>query len=265
MDDDPNMTAEIALCWALNAKNSLENYLGFSPFQLVFGESPKLPSVFTAGPPGFEEVVMSKSVAEHINALHAAREAFIKCEADKVLKQALKSRIYTQGQDISVGDWIYFKNLRKWEGPVKITTCDGKLLYAVRNGRLLTINSDHATLARFEGEFIDNPSLAVSGEDVPEQTVNNEVPQLETGQQIVSRENVEQAVEDNVAGQHDQEDDNNSQIDLVNNDMTSGEVLKKGEHHDQEELPPRPTPSKIDKCKLREKDVIPFIKYNEEG
>ena len=94
---------------ALNAKNSLENYLGFSPFQLVFGESPKLPSVFTAGPPGFEEVVMSKSVAEHINALHAAREAFIKCEADKVLKQALKSRIYTQGQDISVGDWIYFK------------------------------------------------------------------------------------------------------------------------------------------------------------
>ena len=288
MDDDSNMTAEIALCWALNAKNSLENYLGFSPFQLVFGESPKLPSVFTAGPPGFEEVVMSKSVAEHINALHAAREAFIKCEADKVLKQALKSRIYTQGQDISVGDWIYFKNLRKWEGPVKITTRDGKLLYAVRNGRLLTINSDHATLARFEGEFIDNPSLAVSDDDVPEPTVNNEVPQLETGQQIVnneppqletgqqivSRENVEQAVEDNVTGQHAQDDDaaleaysndNNSENDQVNNDVISREVMEEGEHHDQEELSPRPTPSKIDKSKLREKDVIRFKKSNEEG
>ena len=217
---------------------------------------------------------MSKSVAEHINALHAAREAFIKCEADKVLKQALKSRIYTQGQDISVGDWIYFKKLRKWEGPVKITTRDGNLLYAVRNGRLLTINSDHATLARFEGEFIDNPNLAVSGEDVPEQTVNNEVPQLETGQQIVSRENVEQAVEDNVAGQHAQEDDealevysndNNSENDQVNNDVISREVLEEGEHHDQEELSPRPTPSKIDKSKLREKDVIRFRKSNEEG
>lgn len=71
----------------MNTKNSLENYLGFSPFQLVFGESPKLPSVFTAGPAGFEKVVMTKAVAEHINALHAAREAFIQLEADRVLKQ----------------------------------------------------------------------------------------------------------------------------------------------------------------------------------
>ena len=158
MDEDPSMSSDTALCWALNAKNSLENYMGFSPFQLVFGENPKLPSVFTAGPPGLEEVVMSKAVAEHINALHAAREAFIKCEADRVLKQALKSRVYTQSGNISAGDWIYFKNKRKWEGPVKVTTKDGKILYAIRKGRLLTINSDHATLAKFEGEFIDNAS-----------------------------------------------------------------------------------------------------------
>ena len=89
------MEAEKAFCWALNAKNLLENCDGFSPFQLVFGESPKLPSVFTSGPPGWEEVVMSKGIADIINAMHAAREAFISCEADKVLKQALKSRIYT--------------------------------------------------------------------------------------------------------------------------------------------------------------------------
>ena len=54
MDHDPNMSSDIALCWALNAKNSLENYMGFNPFQLVFGETPKLPSVFTEGPPGYE-------------------------------------------------------------------------------------------------------------------------------------------------------------------------------------------------------------------
>ena len=66
----------------------------------------------------------------------------------------MKSRIYTQGKDISVGDWIYFRNdTKKWEGPVKITTKDGKKLYAIRNRKLLTINSDHATLAKFEGEF----------------------------------------------------------------------------------------------------------------
>ena len=61
--EDPSLSAEVALTWALVAKNSLENYSGFSPFQLVFGESPKLPSVYTAGPPGLEEVIMKKCVA----------------------------------------------------------------------------------------------------------------------------------------------------------------------------------------------------------
>ena len=38
---------EVALCWALNAKNSLQNIFGFSPYQLVFGRNPNLPSVMT--------------------------------------------------------------------------------------------------------------------------------------------------------------------------------------------------------------------------
>ena len=77
LDEDKDLSSDTALCWALNAKNSLENNNGFSPFQLVFGESPKFPSVFTAGPPGMEEVVMNKKVAERINAMHSAREAFL--------------------------------------------------------------------------------------------------------------------------------------------------------------------------------------------
>ena len=55
MDEDPTLSSECALSWALNAKNSLENYQGFSPFQLVFARNPKLPSVFTCGPPGLEK------------------------------------------------------------------------------------------------------------------------------------------------------------------------------------------------------------------
>ena len=74
---DQGLKPEIALCWALNAKNSLENYQGFSPAQLVFGENPKLPALYSAGPPGLEEVNVSKSAAMHISALHLAREAFI--------------------------------------------------------------------------------------------------------------------------------------------------------------------------------------------
>ena len=40
----------------------------------------------------------------HISALHLAREAFVECEADRVLKTALKQRVYARGEDISPGD-----------------------------------------------------------------------------------------------------------------------------------------------------------------
>ena len=145
---DPTIPPEIALCWALNAKNTLENNQGFSPAQLVFGENPSLPSVYAAGPPGWEEVEMSKSLSQHIQALHLAREAFMQVENDKALKTILKKRVYSNTIELNPGDWIYYKNDRKWEGPIKITTKDGKLLYAVRAGKLVTINADHAKLVK---------------------------------------------------------------------------------------------------------------------
>ena len=159
---DPNLSAEVALTWALVAKNTLQNVSGYSPFQIVFGHSPSLPSVYTVGPPGLEEVAMSKSVADHINALFLAREAYIQGESDRVLKAALKQRVYKRGEDIQIGDWIYFNNTGKWQGPVKVTTKDGKSLYVVRSGKLLTVNTDHAQLAEFEGEFVRNPNLKES-------------------------------------------------------------------------------------------------------
>ena len=88
---------------------------------------------------------MNEVLAEHI-ALHSAKEAFIECESDRIIKTALKKKIYSRLEDREQGSWIYYKTDKKWEGPVKVTTKDGKPLYAVRAGKLLTINSDHALL-----------------------------------------------------------------------------------------------------------------------
>ena len=167
LSQDSEMSAEVALTWALAAKNTLQNVSGFSPFQIVFGQNPSLPSVYTTGPPGLEEVVMSKVVADHINALFLAREAYIAGESDRTLKAALKQRIYKRGEDIQIGDWIYFTRNGKWNGPVKVSAKDGKNLYVVRAGKLLTVNSDHAQLADFEGELVSNPSnpTEVKGSD----------------------------------------------------------------------------------------------------
>jgi hypothetical protein len=75
----------------------------------------------------------SKVLADQINALHRAREAYIECERDRGLRAALKKKIYKR-DDINARDWIYFKNDKKWQDPVKFTTKDGKRLYAVRGG-----------------------------------------------------------------------------------------------------------------------------------
>ena len=165
--EDPSINPELALCWALAAKNSLENYQGFSPAQLVFGENPKMPALYSAGPPGLEKVQVSKAAAAHISALHLAREAFIQCEADRVLRTALRQRVYARGEDVMPGDWIYFKSkTRRWEGPVKVTSKDGKLLYVVRAGRLMTINSDHAELANTSDEVINSNEATTGIQDV---------------------------------------------------------------------------------------------------
>ena len=104
MFQDPSLKPEVALCWALAAKNSLENYQGFSPAQLVFGENPIFPALYSTGPPGMEEVRVSKAAAMHISALHLAREAFVQCEADRVLKTAaITKAIITPIDAASVG------------------------------------------------------------------------------------------------------------------------------------------------------------------
>ena len=78
--EDTKCTADLALCWAVNAKNSLMNVAGFSPFQLVLGTNPRLPSCITNEAPALTQESTSQLIRENLNALHAARTAFISCE-----------------------------------------------------------------------------------------------------------------------------------------------------------------------------------------
>ena len=72
----------------------------------------------------------------------------MQCENDKALKEILKSRLYTKKEDVMRGDWIYFKNEREWEGPVRVTAIDGKTILAIRAGKLLHINTDYVTVIK---------------------------------------------------------------------------------------------------------------------
>ena len=67
---DTNCSLELALCWALNAKNSLQNTAGFSPFQLVLGRNPKLPTTLTDDLPALPMKPSSEVLQNNLNALH---------------------------------------------------------------------------------------------------------------------------------------------------------------------------------------------------
>ena len=78
--EENSIEFDLALAWCPNAKKSITNVHGFSPFQLAIGQNPKLPSVFTDRPPALTISESNKILTSNLTALHKAREAFIASE-----------------------------------------------------------------------------------------------------------------------------------------------------------------------------------------
>ncbi|MES9884882.1 MAG: transposase family protein [Sedimenticola sp.] len=67
LEDQPNLKLEVALL-AVNAKNSLSMVYGWSPYQLVYGANPNIPSTLDDKPPALENTTISENFAKHLNA-----------------------------------------------------------------------------------------------------------------------------------------------------------------------------------------------------
>ena len=63
------------------------------PYQLVFGVNPNFPSVLVDKAPALEETTISEVFAEHFNALHSARRAFIQAESSERIRRTLRHQI----------------------------------------------------------------------------------------------------------------------------------------------------------------------------
>ena len=94
---------------ALHAKNSLQMVHGFSSYQLGFGQSPNIPGLIDATPLMLEDNIHGDVIKKHFNALHSARQAYIKSESDSKIKLALKSNLQRCSKDLQQGERIYYK------------------------------------------------------------------------------------------------------------------------------------------------------------
>ena len=140
---DPTLKPQDALCWALQASNTLDLVKGISPFILVFGRPPMFPSLMEYTP-GSEEPNISETVAQQHKTMLLARQAWVELEADKSIKKALQERLYSQWDSVAAGDWVYFKTskFRRFQGPAKVVLRDSKKLHCINHGQPITLNLD---------------------------------------------------------------------------------------------------------------------------
>ena len=131
-----NCDLELAVLWSVNAKNSLINIHGFSPYQLDIGTNPKLPLIHTAKGSALTSTPTNKIIYKNLQAIQKEREAFIASKNSKKLRCALSHNIRTSG-DVKylTGDSVYFKRLdsNSWHGPAKVLGQDGQQVL-VKNG-----------------------------------------------------------------------------------------------------------------------------------
>ena len=130
MAADPSLTDQSALDYALHARNMETNNKGFSPFQIVYGENPRIPGIITSNPPSLSSNFESEDVRKHILRVQTAREAFREADTNERVKRGLKARIHGYNDEIIFpGDKVYFKENDKieWSGPSPVLGIHGKV------------------------------------------------------------------------------------------------------------------------------------------
>ena len=149
MDEDPNMKLEIALANAISAKNSLYNYNGFSPIQIVTGSLPNLPSCLNKDLPALEKA--SSGVESHLNAMYLARKAYMKAEASEKICRALKHPVRACEEIFNNGDKVYYKvkGERRWRGPGRVVGQLGTRVLVMHGSRLHRCHVNGVTKVNF--------------------------------------------------------------------------------------------------------------------
>ena len=145
---EQSCSLEVAVAWVISAKNSLKNVHGFSPNQLVFGSNPNFPNAMNNEPLALERKTTSQIVAENLNAMHAARQAFIQSESAEKLQRALRHQVRTSGDTkYFTGDAVYYKRKDDaWKGPGAVIGQEGNQILVKHGSVYIRVHPCHLKL-----------------------------------------------------------------------------------------------------------------------
>ena len=131
--DDPNMTLQDAVDKAAWAKNSLiNNQRGFSPFQIIYGRNPTIPSISDSTTGSLENLTLNEILRKIIESMQSTRLQMLASEYDHRIRVAIKDPLLKSTNiKYEVGNQVVFKDSK-----------DGK----VHNARIVGIDGPVAIL-----------------------------------------------------------------------------------------------------------------------
>ena len=221
--DYPELGLETSLAWACYAKNILSNIYGFSPYELVFGRKPHMIDILEAPPTAQEVRTHCQVFEENMNAMIAAKAAFIKAQNCEKLKLALRSKIRTVDHIYHPGDYVYYRREKddRWLGPGKVMWQDNKVIM-VRHGGYCTRVSANRLLPVKEELRRKIEAGEIAGADIEREALN---PNDDSNNQAVTNDTARITRQNNIV--QNVEVDNDVPVD---NDTTENQQNPTAEH-----------------------------------
>ena len=225
--EDHKCDWDTALHWALMTKNAMHNVHGYSPYQLVFGRNPNLPSVLIDKLPALEGTTMSDTVGKHIAALHASKTAFTQSECSERIRRALRKQTRSNGdQRYYTGDKVFYRrpDSKEWKGPGTVIGQDGAVVFVRHGGIYVRVHQCRLTRANVHEQHMTKEGINENERkeaihDRAEQHINEDPKDLsrihsndssegeQEGSETLSENNELEPVRENMDEQRDPEPD----------------------------------------------------------
>ena len=225
---------QIALYWSVQAKNSLYNLHGFSPFILVFGRNPQLPNIIDGDLPSFENVTTSEYLAKNLNAMNKARQSFIRSESEEKVKRAIRHNVSgSADMKYVTGDRVFIKRREdnRWTGPGTVLGQEYQQILVRIGGFYYRVHPCRIILAEESQDKINSCM-----KDLQNSEDNNGLEKIDIGAKGIGSDGINRSVRLDFENEMEASNENSEDIGDMGNqeNIEENEVIERDNEHVQE-------------------------------